>query len=53
MPPVGDWGCTGETDKTVANILKRDLDPVIGLGDYAYSMTIKCWIDKITPFEKR
>ena len=49
---VGDWGCTGETDKTVANILKREPNLIIGLGDYAYSDSVKCWMDKIKPFEK-
>ena len=48
---VGDWGCTQETDKTVDNILKRDPNLVIGLGDYSYSNSEKCWIDKIKPIE--
>jgi 3',5'-cyclic AMP phosphodiesterase CpdA len=46
---VGDWGCTPETDKTINNILKRDPNLVIGLGDYSYSDSEKCWMDKIKP----
>ena len=48
---VGDWGCTEETDKTVENILKRDPNLIIALGDYSYSNSGKCWIDKIKPIE--
>ena len=48
---VGDWDCTEETDKTVENILKRDPNLIIALGDYSYSNSGKCWIDKIKPIE--
>ena len=48
---VGDWGCTEETDKTLENILKRDPNLLIALGDYSYSNSGKCWIDKIKPVE--
>ena len=50
---VGDWGCTEETDKTVENILKRDPNVIIALGDYSYSNSGKCWIDKIKPIESK
>jgi predicted phosphodiesterase len=49
---VGDWGCTEETDKTVENILKRDPNLIIALGDYSYSNSGKCWFDKIKPIEE-
>jgi len=48
---VGDWGCTEETDKTVENILRRGPNLIIALGDYSYSNSGKCWIDKIKPIE--
>ena len=49
---VGDWGCNKDTDRTVANIVDKNPDLVIGLGDYAYSPVGDCWFEKIKPFER-
>lgn len=50
---VGDWGCVFETSNTVRNILDRDVDLVLGLGDYSYTDTADCWLKKIEPIEKK
>ena len=49
---VGDWGCNENTDRTVANILDKSPDLVIGLGDYGYSPVGNCWFEKIKPIER-
>ena len=49
---VGDWGCNENTDRTVANILDKSPELVIGLGDYAYSPVGDCWFEKIKPIER-
>jgi hypothetical protein len=49
---VGDWGCNEDTDRTVANIVDKNPDLVIGLGDYAYSPVADCWFEKIKPFQR-
>ena len=48
---VGDWGCTGNTQKT-ANIAKNnDADMVLALGDYSYGSTPDCWFNTIKPID--
>jgi hypothetical protein len=33
---AGDWGCTSNTINTVHNIVNKDPELVLGLGDYSY-----------------
>jgi Calcineurin-like phosphoesterase len=40
---VGDWGCTPNTEDTVDNIVDRDPELVLGLGDYSYENSADCW----------
>jgi 3',5'-cyclic AMP phosphodiesterase CpdA len=42
---VGDWGCTQDAQDTLNNIIKKDPELVIGLGDYSYNTTADCWLD--------
>jgi hypothetical protein len=46
---VGDWGCTPNTEDTVDNIVDRDPELVIGLGDYSYENSADCWFDIVDP----
>jgi predicted MPP superfamily phosphohydrolase len=50
---VGDWGCTAFTNKTIDNILDRDPNLVIALGDYSYLPTPDCWAKEIAPLHDR
>lgn len=41
---VGDWRCTSNTNMTVNNILDKNAELVLGLGDYPYNITSDdCW----------
>ena len=46
---VGDWGCTPETAKTIANIVKSNPALVIGLADNSYEPTGDCWLNMTKP----
>ena len=46
---AGDWDCTGETRKTVANMVNKNPELVLGLGDYSYRSTTDCWIEIVNP----
>jgi hypothetical protein len=46
---VGDWGCKHNTEDTVDNIVSRDPELVIGLGDNSYGDSADCWFDKVDP----
>jgi Calcineurin-like phosphoesterase len=46
---VGDWGCTPNTTNTVNNIVSRDPELVLGLGDNSYQNSADCWFDIVDP----
>jgi len=46
---AGDWGCTSDTIDTVKNIVDKDPELVLALGDLSYNSTAKCWLDIIEP----
>ncbi len=48
---VGDWACTSDTEDTVNNILDKNPELVLGLGDYSYEDTADCWLDIIQPID--
>jgi hypothetical protein len=48
---AGDWGCTDDTIDTVNNILDKNPELVLGLGDYSYEDTADCWLDIIQPID--
>jgi hypothetical protein len=50
---VGDWGCTSNTEATVDNIVDKDPELVIGLGDYSYTDSADCWFDVVNPIIDR
>ncbi len=45
---AGDWACTGQTIKTVDNMVKQNPELVLGLGDYAYGRP-SCWLKIVDP----
>ena len=48
---AGDWACTSDTTDTVNNILDKNPELVLGLGDYSYEDSADCWLDIIQPFD--
>jgi hypothetical protein len=50
---VGDWGCRSGTNLTLNNILYKNPELILGLGDYSYEPTADCWLDLIRPFESK
>jgi len=46
---VGDMGCMPEANKTVSNMVSRDPELVLALGDFSYQNSSKCWIDLMKP----
>ena len=50
---AGDWDCNSNTEETVRNILNKDPELTIGLGDYVYNeKSADCWIGKIDPLKE-
>jgi hypothetical protein len=48
---AGDWACTSDTTDTVDNILDKNPELVLGLGDYSYEDSADCWLDIIQPID--
>jgi hypothetical protein len=50
---AGDFGCNGNTEDTIDNIVDKDPELVLGLGDYSYKTSIQCWLDLLEPIDKQ
>jgi hypothetical protein len=48
---AGDWGCKGETTETVNNILDKNPELVLGLGDFSYGDDAGCWLEIVEPID--
>jgi hypothetical protein len=48
---VGDFDCTSNTDDTVDNIVDKNPELVLVLGDYSYLPTGACWFNRIEPID--
>ena len=46
---AGDWACTSDTIDTVNNIIDKNPELVLGLGDYSYEDSPDCWFNIIQP----
>jgi Calcineurin-like phosphoesterase len=53
FPAVGDWGCNGNTQKTVNNVNSKGPERVLALGDYSYQNTATCWLNLVDDFDSR
>jgi predicted phosphodiesterase len=49
---AGDWGCNDRTKKTVSNIINKNPELVLGLGDYSYQSTADCWLAIVDPIDE-
>jgi hypothetical protein len=51
---AGDWGCTDDTTDTINNILDKNPELVLGLGDYSYDEEdADCWLKKVEPINDK
>jgi predicted phosphodiesterase len=50
---VGDWGCTANTNNTVNNIVSKNPELVLALGDLSYKPTADCWFQSIAPIDEK
>jgi predicted MPP superfamily phosphohydrolase len=50
---VGDWGCKSQTTDTVNNILDKNPELVIALGDYSYTTLANCWLNIINTIDEK
>jgi hypothetical protein len=50
---AGDWGCNTNTNKTINNIVTKNPEIVLALGDLSYASTFDCWLRLIAPLESR
>ena len=48
---VGDWGCSSNTGSTVNNIVGKNPEFVLGLGDYSYETSGSCFFSRIGPID--
>ena len=46
---AGDFGCTSETNSTVAAMVKKNPEIVLALGDLSYERSPNCWFNSISP----
>jgi Concanavalin A-like lectin/glucanases superfamily/Calcineurin-like phosphoesterase len=50
---VGDWGCTTSTKSTIDNIVSKNTEVTIGLGDNSYATTADCWLSEMAPIDSQ
>jgi Calcineurin-like phosphoesterase len=50
---VGDWDCNHNTNETIHNIIGKNPELVLGLGDYSYKPTADCWLSYVKPIEEK
>jgi hypothetical protein len=50
---AGDWACNSRTVDTVNNIVNKNPELVLGLGDFSYEDTADCWLEIIAPLDDK
>jgi hypothetical protein len=50
---AGDWACNSRTQATVENIVDRNPELVLGLGDYSYESSADCWFAAVDPIDNK
>jgi len=50
---AGDWGCNSNTKNTINNIINRNPDLILGLGDFAYQDKADCWLRLTAPIDDK
>jgi hypothetical protein len=50
---AGNWSCLDAAKSTVNNILSKDVELVLGLGDYMYDHdSARCWFNIVEPIDE-
>jgi hypothetical protein len=50
---VGDWGCNPNSINSTRNIINKDPELVLALGDLSYEATANCWLNMIDPIDHK
>jgi hypothetical protein len=50
---AGDWACTSYTIDTVNNIVDKNPEVILGLGDLSYEDTADCWLEIVEPIDDK
>jgi hypothetical protein len=50
---AGDWACTSDTINTVKNIIYKNPELILGLGDYSYQNTADCWLNMVNLIDEK
>ena len=50
---VGDWGCASNAKNTASNIVGKNPQLVLQLGDYSYQTKATCWFNTIKPIDSK
>src|SRR5438132_909602 len=48
---VGDWACGTTAYNTANNIVSKNTELTLGLGDYSYAKRADCWFKVISPID--
>ena len=49
---AGDFSCNENTEETIDNIVSKNPEIVLALGDLSYSPSAECWIELMEPLEE-
>jgi hypothetical protein len=49
---AGDWGCNSNTVATINSIVNQGSEFTLGLGDYSYESSAKCFLSKVDPIDE-
>ena len=50
---VGDWACGTSAYNTANNIVSKNTELTLGLGDYSYAKRADCWFSIISPIDSQ
>jgi predicted phosphodiesterase len=50
---AGDWGCNPVSNQTVKNMVDKDPELVLGLGDFSYGEKADCWLRLVDPLDHK
>ena len=48
---MGDWSCNSRASETIANIQGKQPELILALGDFSYTSSPDCWLEKIKDIE--
>jgi 3',5'-cyclic AMP phosphodiesterase CpdA len=50
---AGDWGCNSNTKNTINNIIHKNPELVLGLGDFSYQDSADCWLQRTSQMDDK